>query len=247
MTLLEIVNSVLRRLREPTVADLSDEYARLVADFVADTHKEVVDAHDWTKMDRGILITVTPGTTQYDVGVGSTSLYSGWTGLGRGAQLRYGEDGMPVAYLYETITDQNYNRPCASLAEGSEARINQSILEGRGQQAQPSEFSFIPDHPDYDGPALRVNCNPDATYYMYVRCHDPEAEIDPDTDVAREIAAPSRPLILGATYLALNERGEELGEPGSLAETRYRIALAAEIERDRLRLGRTNQYEMVRD
>lgn len=247
MTLLELVNAVLRRLREPTVADLSDEYARLIADYVADTHKEVVDAHDWSVMDRDVLITLVNGRTTYDLRVGSPDLYAGFTGLGSGAQLRYQEDRSPVAFLYETYDQYLSGSPIAPLQEGSEARVRRSVMERYNVAAQPCEFSFLPASPTYGGAEIRFNANPDKTYYAYLRLHDPEAQIDPDTDVAREIVAPSQPIILGATYVALNERGEELGEPGNAAEGRYRVALSAEIERDRLRLGRTNQYEMVRD
>jgi len=238
---------VLRRLREDTVSNLSDPYARLIAEFVADIHKEVVDAHDWSRMDRGILLTIAPGRTQYSLGDGSTDIYASAPGLYRGAHLRYHENGMPVAYLYETLTDVSSNDPCGELAEGSEARVNAAVATGASAPARPDEFSFVPDHPDYAGPTIRINCNPDATYYMYLRFHNPEEEIDPDTDTNRQLAAPSKPIVLGAVYLALNERGEEMGEPGHVAEQKYRVALAAEIERDRLRLGRTNQYEFTRD
>jgi hypothetical protein len=58
---------------------------------------------------------------------------------------------------------------------------------------------------------------------------------------------PSKILVLGATMLALNERGEELGEPGNIAERKFAAALAAEIELDRMRGVYPNQFEMFRD
>lgn len=246
MTLLEIVNSVMRRLREDTVSDLSSPYARLIAEFVADIHKEVVDAHDWSKMDKGVMITIAPGRTVYDLSTGSPDLYSGWTGLNEGAQLRYRENTQPVAYLYANLSAYNSGTVTAELAEGSEQRVAEAVNTRSGYSAQPSEFSFLPAHPDYNVAGVQFDANPDATYLAYFRFHNPELEIDPSAP-SRVIVAPSKPLILGAVYLALNERGEEMGEPGHVAEQKYRVALAAEIERDALRLGRTNQYEFHRD
>lgn len=56
--------------------------------------------------------------------------------------------------------------------------------------------------------------------------HVPQGPLELDgTDDATEITVPWRPLYLGGLYLALNERGEEIGEPGGVAERRYRDAL----------------------
>lgn len=245
MTILEVVNSVLRRLREDTVADLSDPYAMLIAEFVADIHKEVVDAHDWSFMDRGVLFQIGTGRTAYNVGLGSADLYAGYTGLSEGAQLRYKEDTQPVACLYETIDDANNGYTLIDLSEASESRVDAAIRNRNGGAARPDEFSFVRTR-DYPLGQIRFNTNPDATYFAYFKFHDPEPELDLSVP-SYEILAPSKPIVLGATYLALNERGEEMGEPGHVAEQKYRVALSAEIERDRLRLGRTNQYEFARD
>jgi len=58
---------------------------------------------------------------------------------------------------------------------------------------------------------------------------------------------PHRPVYLGALYLALNERGEEMGEPGGKAEQRYRVALNSAIEADQKAKVRSEEYEAVRD
>ena len=50
MTYLNLINSVLRRLREDTVADLSDSYTLLVGDFVNEAKRLVEEAHDWNAL-----------------------------------------------------------------------------------------------------------------------------------------------------------------------------------------------------
>jgi hypothetical protein len=50
-----------------------------------------------------------------------------------------------------------------------------------------------------------------------------------------------------ALFYCLNERGEEMGEPGGVAEGRAIAALENAIENDRIRASRSNTYEMYRD
>ncbi len=53
-----------------------------------------------------------------------------------------------------------------------------------------------------------------------------------NTDATTEITLPTLPVIMGAVYYALNERGEEIGEPGNVAERRYVQAVTAAVEND---------------
>ena len=48
-------------------------------------------------------------------------------------------------------------------------------------------------------------------------------------------------------FLAFNERGEEMGEPGNMAERRYATSLVDAIDADVQRTGRTNRLEFYRD
>jgi len=67
---------------------------------------------------------------------------------------------------------------------------------------------------------------PDATYAVQHSWYIPPADLAVDgTDDDTNIRLPQNPLFLGALYLALNERGEEMGEPGGKAEQRYMQAL----------------------
>jgi len=55
MTYLEIVNAVLRRIREPEVDDVTaSDFGTLIGDFVNQTKREVEDAWDWTTLRQTI-------------------------------------------------------------------------------------------------------------------------------------------------------------------------------------------------
>jgi hypothetical protein len=74
----------------------------------------------------------------------------------------------------------------------------------------------------------------------------PQLAVDGTTD-ATEVLLPDRPIFLLALMTALNERGEEIGEPGNLAERKFVNALSAAIERDIQAAGKAERYEWRRD
>ena len=68
---------------------------------------------------------------------------------------------------------------------------------------------------------------------------------DGTTD-AVEILIPERPVYLYALMTALNERGEEIGEPGNLAERNFNIALGVAVEKDMNIEQRGDKYDWER-
>lgn len=66
MTLLQIVNAVLRRLREDEVTTVTQsDYARLIVDFVNQAKREVEDAWNWTQLRTTVTVTTASGTQTY--------------------------------------------------------------------------------------------------------------------------------------------------------------------------------------
>ena len=64
MTYLNIVNNVLRRMREEEVSSIQENtYAKMVGDFVNDAKRTVEDAWDWSALRTTLTIT-TAGMTQ---------------------------------------------------------------------------------------------------------------------------------------------------------------------------------------
>lgn len=66
MTYLEIVNNVLRRLREREVATVNESaYSKLIGDFVNDAKEEIENAWDWSHLRTTITATTTSGIFAY--------------------------------------------------------------------------------------------------------------------------------------------------------------------------------------
>ena len=66
MTYLNLVNNVLRRLREDEVSSVQDNtYSKLVGDFVNDAKRMVEDAWDWSALRTTLTVTTSAGTFNY--------------------------------------------------------------------------------------------------------------------------------------------------------------------------------------
>jgi hypothetical protein len=66
MTYLEIVNDVLKRLREPTVSSVNDtDYSAMIGVFVNDAKRDVENAHDWNALWTVLPVITSNGTGSY--------------------------------------------------------------------------------------------------------------------------------------------------------------------------------------
>ena len=67
-TYLNIVNNVLRRLREEEVSDVTQNtYSKMVGDFVNDAKRSVEDSHDWSALRTTIVVPTVADTTEYSL------------------------------------------------------------------------------------------------------------------------------------------------------------------------------------
>ena len=66
MTYLQLVNAVLRRLREDEVTTIEEsDYSKLIGDFVNDAKRLVEDSWDWTVLRDNYSISTVAGTSTY--------------------------------------------------------------------------------------------------------------------------------------------------------------------------------------
>jgi hypothetical protein len=66
MTYLQLVNSVLRRLREEEVSTVSqNNYSRLIGEFVNDAKRSVEDAYDWTALRTTLTVSTNDSAFNY--------------------------------------------------------------------------------------------------------------------------------------------------------------------------------------
>jgi hypothetical protein len=84
-------------------------------------------------------------------------------------------------------------------------------------------------------------------YMVRAYFNTPEDDLDVDSDANTDIKVPNNVVVLGALYKALNERGEEIGEPGGIAETNYYNALSRAISLDMNNRSRADGYVWFRD
>lgn len=68
MTYLELVNNVLRRLREDTVSTVTETaYTTIVGDIVNDAKRQVEDSWDWSALRETINVSTSSGTQEYSL------------------------------------------------------------------------------------------------------------------------------------------------------------------------------------
>lgn len=219
-TQLNIVNDVLRRLREDVVSTVSStDYSVLIAMFLNDAKEDLEDMWFWTVNEVEIDTTIlADGTRTYDL----TSTTD------RSFMVRDIQDELPMAY--DITTNENaqlFDIPLKELR-----RWRNKSATTIGDLAKPHIFSI---KPDSDGRGytleLREGANNARTWRTYWYAPQAELALDGTAD-ATEILLPERPLYLRTLYYALNERGEEMGEPGGVADARAEKAAAAAMELD---------------
>jgi hypothetical protein len=67
-TYLNIVNEVLRRLREDEVSSVTQNtYSKMVGDFVNDAKQIVEDSHDWSALRTTVVVPTVADTTEYSL------------------------------------------------------------------------------------------------------------------------------------------------------------------------------------
>ena len=68
MTFLELINDVLIRMREPTVAsNAQNAYSTLIGRFVNDAKRQIEDAFSWNVLGQTVTITTVAATYVYSM------------------------------------------------------------------------------------------------------------------------------------------------------------------------------------
>ena len=219
-TQLTIVNKVLRRLRETTVASVaSTGYAQLIALFVNEAKESLEDSWFWTVNETAIDTTIlADGTLTYDL----TSTND------RSFLMRQHNEDIPMAF----DTTSGGEKQLFDVSLKSRNRLRETWNGDPDASASPGAFAI---QPDADGRgytlALVYPSNTARTWRTY--WYTPQAELALDgTDDDTQILLPERPIYLLALVLAMNERGEEMGEPAQMVAAQAKDAHAAALELD---------------
>ena len=225
-TQLTVVNNILRRLREDEVDSVADNaYSKLIAQFVNDAKADLEDInHEWS-----VYVTEVDTTILAD---GSTRTYDITETNDRSWLIRnWSDDRVPAAYdITANEVYQLFDLPLKMLRRTKNLTIDQTTTS-----EFPRYFAIAPDA-DGRGWTLElywpVGSTEDArTWRTYWYIPQEDLALD-GTDDSTQLKLPIRPIELRAVFYALNERGEEMGEPGGIAMERAGIALAAALETD---------------
>jgi hypothetical protein len=156
MTYLEIVNRVLRRLRENEVSTVNETpYSRLVGDFVNVVKREVEDSWNWS-----VLRTTLTATTAADV--------FNYVLNGSGTRIR----------VLDVINDTDN----VFIEQRSTRWFDQQFLIADQQKGSPLYYNFNGVSPDGDT-QVDFYPIPDGVYNLRINCVVPQPELTLDTDV----------------------------------------------------------------
>jgi len=209
MTYLQLVNAVLRRLRESEVDTVqgvgnTNSYSRLIGDFVNEAKSQVEAAWDWTALRGTLTLTTTPNVFNYEL-----------NGAQNNAKvLDVWNDTSNIELQYKT---SNW--------------FNQEFLMGEPQVGIPVYYNFNGISTDRD---LQVDIYPipDAVYDLRFNFTLRNLPLEDDAETS---VLPTRPIILLATAMAIEERGEDGGQQSMNAYAAAQSALADEIAFDAAR------------
>ena len=209
MTYLEIVNKVLRRLRESEVSTVqgsgnANSYARLIGDFVNEAKSQVEVAWDWSALRTTLTVTTSPNVFNYEL---------------NGAQnnfkvLDVWNDTSNIEMHYQT----GY-------------WFTKEFLMADPQVGIPAFYNFNGVSADKDT-QVDIYPIPDAVYNLRFNITKRNVELVEDADI---IVIPYRPVMLLATAMAIEERGEDGGQQSINAYSASNSALADEIAMDAAR------------
>lgn len=214
-TYLELVNSVLVRLRENTVGAVAETaYSTLIGAWVNDAKRLVEDAWDWEALIGGVTTTLAASTQDYVP-----------PNLNERSRLcrNVVDPRLPMAF------DITPGDPFQLLDAPHDWIVEQRELLAANPNNQAKPIYFSVNKTSAGGINIALYEVPTAvrTWRMYfVR---PQADLSSDSDV---LSIPYAPVILIALDTALNERGEEIGEPGSTVEQRANMHIANAIAID---------------
>ena len=209
MTYLQLVNAVLRRLREKEVTTLAGSgettsYIRLIGDFVNESKSQVETAWDWSALRSTLTVNTTANVFNYELNGSQTNF----------KVLDVWNDSDDIEMQYK---DSNW--------------FNREFLTATPQTGAPMFYNFNGVSEDGDS-QVDIYPIPDAVYALRFNVTMRNVNLVNDTD---KLVIPSRPVILLATAMAIEERGEDGGQQSMNAYAAAQSALADEVAMDAAR------------
>ena len=215
MTYLQMVNSVLRRLRETEVSSVTDNaYSTMIGEFVNDAKRTVEDSYNWNALYDTLSATTTGDIFNYVL-------------VGAGQRFRV------VDVLNDT---SNW-----FLQEKPTQWFDQQFLLTTPAKGSPQYYNF--NGVDSNGDTqVDLYPIPDGVYDVRFNVVLPQTALTNNADV---IKVPSEPVVFLAYARALAERGEDGGLASGEAAQLYRQSLADAIALESGRYSEESQFYWV--
>lgn len=181
MTYLQLMNHVLRRLREDEVTSVNaSSYVQMVGDYINDAMRIVQDSWDWADLRNTIDITTSASTDTYSITGGSTDFK-----------------------LFHIINDTSDT----VLHQRSKAWMDERKLIDNDNEGAPSNFIFV--QPDASGDMqIKLYPTPDGVYTLKVNGVFRTDELTANDDT---VPVPWQPVMHLAIALLAREKGEAGG------------------------------------
>ena len=181
MTYLNLMNNVLRRLREEeTTSVTSTTYVKMVGDFINDAKKLVEESNDWSALRETIVITTTASDNSYSL-----------TGGGDNVKVMCVLNDTSNLFMdYQTKDWFNEQLYISSEAEGTPRYYTYNGLDSNGDTE------------------VLVGPTPDGVYSLRFDVVKRQADLSANSD---SLLVPSQPVIHYAVALLARERGETGG------------------------------------
>jgi hypothetical protein len=209
MTYLELVNKVMRRLRESEVDTVqgtgnSNSYARLIGDFVNEAKSQIEVAWDWSALRNTLTVTTSLNVFNYELN-------------GAKSNSKFLDIWNDTSNIEMQMKDSRW--------------FTQEFLMADPQVGIPNFYNFNGVSSDGD---IQVDIYPipDGVYALRFNLTQRNVPLSADTDTT---VLPTRPIILLATAMAIEERGEDGGQQSMNAYAAAQSALADEIAMDAAR------------
>ncbi len=248
-TQLSVVNRVLRRLRESQVTSVAQtEYATLIAEFINEAMMIIQEAHDWSALEHEVTFDIVAGQHTYDLSAnvtdGGDAADTNTRLPNQKSYLLWNQTGWPQAW-YGIDGDSSEKQQFTLVAE---AIMEKLYAEEPDMQNRYPQYLSLRINTAGTGWQARMFNIPNADGEVTMKWWIPQEEFELDgTDNNTAIIIRPDLVFTYALRAALNERGEEMGEPGNMADQRFMSYLNAAIETDLMNRSRAGRYEFVPD
>lgn len=215
MNYIQIVNSVLRRLRETEVSSVNDNsYSKLIGEFVNDAKRLVEDAYNWNALTETLSASTTNDVFNYVL-----------QGSGQRFKVIDIIDDTSNAFLeYRPTVEMDKLFLIDSVKKGAPQYYNFNGLDSNGD----TQVDIYP--------------IPDGVYNIRFNIYKPQLPLSSDSD---RLYVPHEPVIFNATARAMAERGEDGGIGSTDMYALYQQSLADAIAIESSRYYEENEWIAV--